>query len=113
SGARIVSADSTIEGRNRLPAAVRRLVQHLVVPFTQIDRLQDVEVERILDLSGSIPRRKLDVDDNLILCILRIQLAKRLPDDLLVLPDTRPRVSAERRRLLLRDLDLLDLRLCR
>ena len=37
---------------------------------------------------------------------MRIDLAVRLADDLLVLPDLRPRVAAERRRLGFRGVDL-------
>ena len=55
--------------------------------LAQVDRLQDVEVERVLDLAARIPRRELDVDDDGVLRIGGIDLAERLADDLFVLPD--------------------------
>ena len=82
-----------------LRAAVRRLVHHLVRAFAQVDRLEDVEVECVLDVAANVPRRQQDVDDDGILRIRGIDFAECLADDLLVLTDARPRVAAEGRRL--------------
>ena len=60
-----------------------------MVALAQVDRLQDVEVERILDLPVPVARRKLDVDDDIILGVARVELAERFAGDLLVLSDAR------------------------
>src|SRR5213078_308009 len=79
--------DHAAQVRPRLAAAVRRLVHHLVGALAQIDRLQHVEVERVLDVAPGVPRRQRDVDDDRVLRIVRLHLAERLADDLFVLPD--------------------------
>jgi hypothetical protein len=82
-----------------------------VSALAQIDRLEDVEIERVLDVASDVARGQLDVHDPGILRVERIDLAERLAHNLLVLSDTRPRVTAERRRFRGGDLDLRDVRL--
>src|SRR5262249_46603240 len=81
--------------------------QHFMIAFAQVDRLQKIKVERILNLAAGVPRRELQIHEYLISRIFWIQLTKGLSGDLLVLPDAGPRISAECRRLLRCDLDLL------
>jgi hypothetical protein len=83
-----------------------------VIAFCEIGRFQHVEIERVLDLAIGILRRELDVDDDRVLRVLRIELAIGLADDLLVGADVLEDVAAERR-LLLRDLQLRDARVRR
>ncbi len=101
----VVAAGHATEVSPRFAAAVRRLVHHLVRAATEVDRLEDVEVERVLDLAAGVPRRELDVHDHGVLRVEGIDLAERLADDLLVLSDARPRIAAKRRRFGGRDLD--------
>src|SRR6185436_9669128 len=62
------------------------------------------------DFASGVARRKLQIDDDRILRILRIELAECLSGDLLVLPHTGPRVAAESRRFFHVDLNLRHLR---
>ena len=103
--------EHTPERGPRLAAAIRRLVHHLVRALAQVDRFQDVEVERVLDVAAGILRRELDVDDDGVLRIGRVDLAEGFAGDLLVLPDAGPRVTAKRRRLRRGDLNLGDSRI--
>src|SRR5206468_12830315 len=66
-----------------------RLVQHFVIAFGQVHRLQDIKVERVLDFALAVSRCKLQIDDDRISRIIWIELTKCLPDDLLVLPKDR------------------------
>src|SRR5437899_680956 len=91
---------STAFDGSSIAAAVRRLVHHLVIAFAQVNRLEDVEVERVLDHAARVARRELEIDDHGILRIVRVDLAVRLADKLFVLPDALERVAAEGRRLL-------------
>ncbi len=113
-GARIVgaarAARDTAERVPGLAAAIGRLVHHLVRALLQVDRLEDVEVERVLDLAARISRREGDVDDDGVLGIEGIDLAEGLAVELFILSDPRPRIAAECRRLF-RDQDLGDARL--
>jgi hypothetical protein len=77
----------------------------------QIDRLEDVEIEGVLDVPAGVARRQPDVHDYGILRVARVHLAERLTNDLLVLPDAGPRVATERRRFSGDDLDPGDPRL--
>src|SRR6267154_6882212 len=81
--------------RPGLAAAVGRLVHHLARAFLEIDRLEDVEVEGVFDVAARVARREFDVDDVAVLAVVRVDLAERRADDLLVLADARPRESAE------------------
>ena len=108
--ARVVSAHSTVESVDRFPSAIRRLVQHPVIALAEVHRLENIKVERVFDFAPGVPRRKLQIDDDRVFRILGIELAKCLSHDLFVLPDTRPRVAAESRRLLRGDLNLLHTR---
>src|SRR6185503_4063333 len=94
-----------------LAAAIGRLVHHLVRALLELDRLQDVEVELVLDVAARVARRELEVDDDAILPVVGIDFAVRDADQLLVLADARPRITAERRRLAGGDLDPGDARL--
>ena len=58
-----------------------------MVALAQVGRLQDVEVERILDLPVPVAGRELDVDDDIVLGVARGELAERVAGDLLVLSD--------------------------
>src|SRR5262249_28414702 len=89
-----------------LAAAVRGLVHHSVAALREVDRLEDVEVERILDVAASVRRREPDVDDDRVLVVVRIELAERLADDALVLPHAWPGIAAEGRRLRQGGIDL-------
>jgi hypothetical protein len=76
-----------------------------VIAFAQVDRLQDVEIERVLDLPIRVLWRELKIDDDGILGVLGIELAECFADDLFVRPDALEGVSAEGRRLPRRDLN--------
>src|SRR5260370_14902931 len=106
----IVAVDSTVERGNGLPDAVWRLVQHFVIALRKVKRLQNIKVERIVDFAVGVSRRKLQIDNSRIFRIIRIELAKCLPNDLLVLSNTRPRITAESRRFLRGYLNLLHTR---
>jgi hypothetical protein len=111
--ARVVSAGVEPPQRGPgLPTAVGRLVHHLVGALAQVDGLEDVEVERVLDVAVGVPRRERDVDDHGVERIVRVQLAERLADDLLVLSDARPGKASERGRFPCADLHPGDSRLC-
>jgi len=60
----------------------------------------------VLDVAARVARREFDIDDVAVLPVVRVDLAERLADDLLVLADTRPRESAEGGRLRARGVDL-------
>ena len=81
----IVAREAAIEHAEGLCSAVDRVVHHLVVALARIDRLQDVERMRILDLAGGVARRELDIDDDRILGVVRIEFAVRHADELFVL----------------------------
>ena len=109
--ARVVAVTARVdrdapERRPGLAAAVRRLVHHFVRALGKIDRLQDVEVEGVLDVASGVSGRKLDVDDDSVLPVTRVDFTVRRADHLLVLTDLRPRVTAERRRLRPRGVNL-------
>src|SRR5260370_31630983 len=91
----MVATDSAIDRADRLPAAVWRLVQHSVIALGKVNRLQNVKVERILDFARGASRCKVQIDDDRIFGIIWIELAKCLPNDLFVLPNTRPRIAAK------------------
>jgi len=55
----------------------------------QIERLQDVEIVRVLDVAVRVRRREPDVRDDGILRIVRIDLALRIAGDDFVLADAR------------------------
>jgi hypothetical protein len=60
--------------------------------------LQDVEVERVLDVaarSSLTGLRQVKVDDHPVAAIVRIDFAVRDADDLFVLPDAGKRVAAK------------------
>jgi hypothetical protein len=82
-----------------------------VCALLQVDRLQDVEVERVLDLAPSIARREREIDDDGVLRVKRVDLAVGLAGELLVLANAGPGVAAKGRRLGRRDLNLGDARL--
>src|SRR6266478_1694680 len=105
-----ISAHTTVESVDRFPSAIRRLVQHPVIALAEVHRLENIKVERVFDFAPGVPRRKLQIDDDRVFRILGIELAKCLSHDLFVLPDTRPRVAAESRRLFRDDLNLLHTR---
>ena len=110
--ARIIAAvRRAVQRLPGLAAAIGRLVHHLVRALGEIDRLQDVEVERVLDVAVGVARRELDVGDAAVLGIGRADFAVGLARDLLVLADAGPRVAAERRRLVCGHGDLGDARL--
>src|SRR3979411_682656 len=95
----MVVAGETPPGAPGLIAAVRRLIHHLVGALAQVARLEDVEVKRVLDVSVGVPRRELKIDDPCVLLVERIDFGESLAGELLVLPDVRPGVAAEGRRL--------------
>ena len=92
---RIVSAGAAVERLERLAAAVRRLVHHLVTALAEIDRLQDVEIVLVDDATLIVHRRELDVGDDGVQRIVRVDLSGGDARDLLVLADTGERVAAE------------------
>ena len=108
---RIVTGGSAIQPAVRLAAAIRRLVHHLVRAAAEIDRFENVEVERILDASTRVPRRQREIDDDRVAGDVGVELAEGLPDDLFVLAHGRKCVSAERRRFLRDDLNPGDMRI--
>jgi len=77
-----------------------------VIALAQVDRLQDVEVECVIDFAAGVPRRQLDVDDHGVFRIVRIELAVGLADELFVLADAGEGMAAEGRRLLRDDCQL-------
>jgi hypothetical protein len=74
-----------------------------VIAFAQVDRLQDVEIKRILDLPVGVLWRELYIEDRGILRVVRIELAEGLADDLFVGADALEGLTAERRRLFRRN----------
>ena len=101
----IVAAGAAIQRRMRLAAAIGRLVHHLVVAAAQILRLEDVEIERVLDHAVLVSRRELDVHDHRVPGIARVELAERPADQLFVLSHAGKGVTAEGRRFPHRELD--------
>src|SRR5262249_39731183 len=88
--ARVVAADPMIQGGYGLASAIRRLIHHLVIALARVNRLQDVEIERVLDIAPRIPRREREVDDDRISRVARADFGECLADDLFVLSDARP-----------------------
>ena len=68
-----------------------------MVTSAQVHRLQDEDIHRIFDLAVRIARRELDVGDNRIVRIGRINLTVRLATQLFVRADTAERPAFERR----------------
>src|SRR5207244_8778217 len=77
----------------------------------EVDGLEDVDVDRILDHAPLIARREVDVRDERVAAVRRIDLAVGAVKDLLVLADAAERQAAERRRLDAHDLERGDARL--
>jgi len=70
-----------------------------VVAVLQVDRLEDEDVGRVLDLAVAVPRREFDVGDEGISRIRGVELAEGGAAELLVLADRSEREAAERGRL--------------
>ena len=116
-GGRVVAAARAVEGAEELVAAVVDLDEQLVVAVAQIDRLQDVDVHRVLDVAARVARRELDVGDDPVASVVRVDFAVGLAAQLLVgaggperARHARDRIL-EGRRLDAGDLDLGDARL--
>ena len=106
----VSAAGEAAEGIPSLVAAVGRLVHHLVVALAQVNRLEDVEGERILDVAVGVRRREANVGDDRVLGIGGIHFAVGHADEFFVLSDARPHVAAKGGRFLGGNDDLGDAR---
>jgi hypothetical protein len=89
--------------QNALVAAIGELVERAVA-LGHVDRLEDVEIGRILDHPAGVARRLVEVDDYRIERAFRIELAAEAADHLLIGPDIAEGLPG-RKRLLFGDLD--------
>src|SRR5262249_56864710 len=85
---RVVASRGVVEtGQNALVAAIGKFVEQRAVALGDVDRLEDVEVSRILDHSAGVARRLVEVDDCRIERAFRIEFAMKAADHLLIGPD--------------------------
>ena len=68
-------------------AAIVEVNEQPMVAVVQIDRLEDEDVHRVLDLAARVARRHFDVGDHGVARIAGIELAKGGATELLVLAD--------------------------
>jgi hypothetical protein len=81
---------------NMLPRFVD-FIEQPVVADRSVDRPQEEDVRRVLDLAGGVRRSESEIGDNRVAAVGRIDLALGATDELLVLPDPAERASRERR----------------
>ena len=72
---------------NRIWPRLLKSMNSLWLPLRQIDRLEDENVRRVLDHAARVARRELDVGDERVSWIARVELAKGGATELLVLAD--------------------------
>ena len=95
---RIGGADPDIQERSdELVAAVDDVVDESVIALCQVDGLEHREGHRVLDVSAGVARRSLDVLDDPVEGMVRIDLAGDYTVELLVGPGASEGGGAERR----------------
>src|SRR5262249_55478724 len=76
-----------VEARIELVAAIDDLEEHHVIALALVDRLEDLKLRRVLHHASGIARCELDVLDDAVSLVLRIDFAERDAGDELVGPD--------------------------
>ena len=93
----IVAAGRSIEIPKLFVAAIGSFVKDFVIALARVGRLQDVEIERVLDFASRVARRKADIHDHLVVRVGRIDFGECLADNPLVGAHFGKRVAPERR----------------
>ncbi|MBI3797534.1 MAG: hypothetical protein HY268_11295 [Deltaproteobacteria bacterium] len=89
-----------IQGQIRdLVAPIGHITEQDLVAARCIQRFQEIEVGRVLDLAAGVARRQRDVGDDRVERALGIQLAKSAPHEFLISPGLTERRSTKCRRL--------------
>src|SRR3954454_18716260 len=83
-GGRIVGQRRTVQAAEEFAASVVHLHEQLVVPFSQVGRLEDVDVRRVLDHTLGVAWRQLEVSDHPIARFVRVELSVSLTAKLLI-----------------------------
>jgi hypothetical protein len=82
---RVVALRPVIQERkDALAAAIRRIVKNVPVATLHVDRLQDEKITGILDAAAAVARRFVEIDDDLVQAIFRIDLAIDFADEFFV-----------------------------
>jgi hypothetical protein len=109
---RAVAAASTVEAaEHALVSAVDHVVEDRPAALGEIDRLEDLYVDRVLDHAAVVSQRLVEIDDDRVLPLSRIELTVGACGHELVLPGLEA-ASLERGRHLVDDDELREPRFC-
>ena len=96
----VVAWAAVVEGAHgERAAAIGQVHEDAVIALRQIDRANDLEVGRVAHRAVRIARRELDIDDDGVLWVVRVDFAADLAFDPLILPGRPEAGAAEGRRL--------------